>query len=71
MNKLVGRVAEGATKGLLKVKNAKHTPKVMLIAGVTAIVGGGVWACVQTLKLEDKVDEAKESIDHIKELRDE
>lgn len=70
MNKLVGKVAEGATKGLLKVKNAKHTPKVMLIAGVTAIVGGGVWACVQTLKLEDKVDEAKESIDHIKALKE-
>ena len=70
MNKFVDNAAKGMISTLSKVKNAKNTPKYMLIGGVTMIISAGVIACVKTLKLEEKVDDAKESIDHIKELRE-
>ena len=69
MNKLFANVGTKLTTVAKQVKDAPATPKVMLITGITAIVGGGVWACVQTLKLEDKVDEAKSAIDHVKDLK--
>lgn len=70
MNKLIKNVIDKTGKAITKVKDAKNTPKVMMVTGIVTIVGAGVYACVQTLKLEDKVDEAKESIDHIKDLKE-
>lgn len=71
MNNIVKNIGTKVTKGITKVKNAPKTPKVMLITGVTMIVGAGVYACVQTTKLEGKIDEAKDEIDHIKDLKEE
>ncbi len=68
--KLFSGIAKRAGRIVTNVKNAKSTPKVMLIAGVTTIVGAGVYACVQTLKVEDRVDELKDNIDHVKELKE-
>lgn len=71
MNNLFKNVGSKVVRGASNIKNAPHTPKTMLIVGVTTIVGAGVFACYQTTKLEDKIDDAKESIDHIKDLKEE
>jgi hypothetical protein len=44
-----------------------NNPKVLLAAGIVGFVGAGVWACVQTLKLEKIVDEQNDILDEIKE----
>lgn len=64
------KIIKPATQAMLKLKNGKNTPKILLAAGVVTVVSSGVYACVQTMKLEDKIDEAKENIDHIKELKE-
>lgn len=64
------KFAVGAGKTLNKIKNAKGTTKVMLITGVGLVVGSGIFACYRTLKLEERVDEMKENIDHVKELQE-
>ena len=70
MNKLVSNFGKRIVKAGSAIKNAPKTPKVMMITGVTAIVGAGVFACVQTTKLGDKLDDAKEDIDHVKDLKE-
>lgn len=70
MNKILSNVVKSASQTMIKLKNAKHTPKILLITGVTTVVASGVYACVQTLKVEEKIDEAKEAIDHVKELKE-
>lgn len=60
-----------AGKAMTKIKNANATPKIMLVTGVITVVGAGVYACKQTLKLEEKVDEFKDTVDHIKDLKEE
>ena len=69
MNKIFSNVVKSASQAMVKVKNAKCTPKVLLVAGVTTVVASGVYACVQTMKLEEKIDDAKAEIDHIKYLK--
>ena len=54
------KIIKPATQAMLKLKNGKNTPKILLAAGVVTVVSSGVYACVQTMKLEDKIDEAKE-----------
>ena len=44
-----------------------NNPKVLLTAGIVGFVGAGVWACVQTLKLEKIIDEQNDILDEIKE----
>lgn len=70
MNKLFNNVVGSVSQTLTKVKNAKGTPKALLITGITTVVVSGVYACVQTLKVEEKIDDAKESIEHVKELKE-
>lgn len=70
MNKFMSNMTRSVGQAMTKVKNAKGTPKVLLITGVATIVASGIYACVQTLKVEEKIDEAKESIDHVKELKE-
>lgn len=48
------------------LKFKKHSPQIMVVAGATGTIVGAVWACKQTLKLEDTIDEAKAEIDEIK-----
>lgn len=50
----------------LKLK--KHSPEILLVAGVAGIVTSGVMACKATLKVEEIVDGAKEQIDTIHEV---
>ena len=53
------------------VANSPKTPKALLIFGAAAIVGGTVWACVQTAKADKIVDDFKETIDDIKDMKEE
>lgn len=47
------------------ISSAVNNPKLMLGVGITAFVGAGVWACVQTLKLPTILDEQGEKQDEI------
>ena len=47
-----------------------HSPTILLVGGIAAIVGGTVAACVSTTKLEAVVDDAKEKLDIIRESAD-
>lgn len=46
----------------------KHSPEILLVAGVAGIVTSGVMACKATLKVEEIVDGAKEQIDTIHKI---
>lgn len=46
----------------------KHSPEILMVAGVAGIVTSGVMACKATLKVNEIVDGAKEQIDTIHEV---
>ncbi len=50
----------------LKLK--KHSPEILLVAGVAGIVTSGVMACKATLKVNEVVDGAKKQIDTIHDV---
>lgn len=50
----------------LKLK--KHSPEILLAAGVIGVVASGVMACKATLKVEEIIDDAKHKIDTIHEV---
>ena len=49
------------------IVSAVNNPKLMLGLGITAFVGAGIWACAQTLKLPDILDEQAAKQDEIVE----
>lgn len=48
----------------------KHSPEILMVAGVVGIVTSTVLACKATLKAEDVIDEAKSKLDKIKEAKE-
>ena len=56
-----------ASRTLHKVgfKFKKHSPEILAVVGVTGTIDSGVLACKATLKVNDIVDEAKETIETI------
>jgi hypothetical protein len=56
-----------ASRSLHKVgfKLKKHSPEILVVVGVAGTVTSAVMACKATLKVNDIVDEAKETIDTI------
>lgn len=50
----------------LKLK--KHSPEILLAAGVVGVVTSGVMACKATLKVEEIIDDTKHKIDTIHEV---
>lgn len=46
----------------------KHSPEILLAAGVVGVVASGVMACKATLKIQEIVDDAKGKIDTIHEV---
>jgi hypothetical protein len=50
-------------KGLFQIK--KHSPEILIVAGVIGTVASGVLACKATLKVNDVLDDAKVDIDKI------
>ena len=48
----------------------KHSPEILMGAGILGIVGSTVLACKATLKVEDIIDEARDTLDTINEVLD-
>lgn len=49
----------------------KHSPEILVVAGVIGLVASAVLACKATTKLQDVVDDTKESVDAIKQTAEE
>lgn len=52
-------------KALLKVQ--KHSPEILMVAGAVGAVASGVMACKATLKVNEILDETKDTVDKIHE----
>lgn len=67
MNKtqLMNNMSRTFHKAALKLK--KHSPEILVVAGVVGTVGSAVMACKATLKVNEVLDEAKENIEKIHE----
>ena len=46
----------------------KHSPEILLVAGVAGVVTSGVMACKATLRVNDILDETKDTIEKIHEV---
>lgn len=64
--KIVAAVTGTVSKVGFQLKS--HSPEIMLAAGTIGVVVSAVMACKATLKVNDILDEAKESIDSIHEV---
>ena len=62
---LINKVSRSLHKAGFKFK--KHSPEILAVTGVIGIVTSDVMACKATTKVNDIVDEAKETIDKIHE----
>lgn len=60
---LVNSVTRTFSRAALKVK--KHSPEILIVAGVVGVVGSAVLACKATLKVNEVVDKTKEDLDEI------
>ena len=60
-------IMANVSRSLHKVgfKFKKHSPEILAVAGVVGIVASTVMACKATTKVNDIVDETKETIDKI------
>lgn len=66
MNKTA--IISGATRNLNRVifKCKKHSPEILAITGTLGIVASGVMACKATLKVNDILEESKETVELIR-----
>ena len=62
---LISKVSRSFHKAGFKFK--KHSPEILAVTGVVGIVTSAVMACKATTKVNDIVDEAKETVDKIHE----
>lgn len=62
-NELVAKASRSLHKVGFKFK--KHSPEILVVAGVVGIVASTVMACKATTKVSEIVDESKETIDTI------
>ena len=62
INKMTGIISVAG----LKLK--KHSPEIMLAAGIGGVVVSGVMACKATLKVNDVLDEKQDNIEKINEV---
>lgn len=67
MNKveLVNKISRTFNRAAFKMK--KHSPEILVVAGVVGVVGSTVMACKATTKLDSILNEAKDNIDKIHE----
>ena len=63
--KIVGNLSRTFSKAGLKLK--KHSPEIMVVAGVVGVVGSAVMACKATTKIGEILNETKENIDAVHE----
>ena len=52
------------------LKIRKHSPEILMVAGVAGVVTSGVMACKATLKVNEILDDTKSQIDTIQEVLD-
>lgn len=52
------------------LKIRKHSPEILMVAGVAGVVTSGVMACKATLKAEGILEEAKQKINAINEVKE-
>lgn len=62
---LMNSVTRTFHKAAFKLK--KHSPEILVVAGVVGVVGSTVMACKATTKVNDILDETKEQLDAIHE----
>lgn len=67
--KLFNNLATKAKAGMDIVKHSPKTPKILFGAGVALVLGGTAVACYKSTKLESVIDDNKQYIDHIRELK--
>lgn len=64
MNNIIMKSAATAfNKAAFKAK--KHSPEILMVTGIVGAVGSAVMACRATLKVNDILDETKETVDKI------
>ena len=56
------------SKGGLKIK--KYSPEILMVVGITGVVGAAVLACKATLKCEDLIDEHDGKMKIVQEVRE-
>ena len=61
--KFVENLGRSFSKAGLKFK--KHSPEIMVVAGVIGVVGSAIMACKATTKVSGLVEETKENLDEI------
>ncbi len=61
-----------ASRALHKVgfQLKKHSPEILVVTGAVGTVASAVWACKQTTKLSDILDEGKATVNQIHEVMD-
>ena len=59
------------TIGKINLKFRKHSPEIMVVAGVVGVVGSTILACKATTKLSQITEESKENINQIHEYVEE
>jgi len=64
-NEIMTKVSGAISKAGFQVK--KHSPEILVVAGVVGAVTSAVMACKATLKVEEIIDETKEKMDTIHE----
>lgn len=67
---LVKKATEAITRKSCKMRllAKKHSPELLVGAGIACVIGGTVVACKETLKMKDIMDERKKTIDEIKQF---
>ena len=60
---IVNKITSAAHKALFKVK--KHSPEILITAGVIGTVASAVMACKATTKLSDILEDSKEQINQV------
>ena len=64
-NEIMNTVSRSMHKIGFKLK--KHSPEILIVAGAVGAVTSAVMACKATLKVNEVIDEAKDTIDAIHE----
>lgn len=66
---IVNNLTKTCNKVSFQIK--KYSPEILVVAGVAGVVVSAVMACKATLKVNDIIDEAKDTLDDIRSLPEE